>query len=127
MWLFRSRFAPDPDAPGDTRADPQGMRPTYAIYWSEGEGPRHVGKLELGRLHALLSGAGRRVALPLDELAEVEYVRGKLLLHRRRGAPITIGNLDAPGALFELAGRLASSAPDASAHPSLRAAASAAR
>src|SRR6266511_4116131 len=37
---------------------PSTLRRSYAVWWNEGEGPRHAGKLELGPLHALLSGAG---------------------------------------------------------------------
>jgi hypothetical protein len=85
-------------------------RSSYAISWTEGDGTRHAGKLQLGRLHLLLSGnrAGR-VAVPLDEISSVDYGRGKLILARKSGLPIRIQSLDAPGALLELAGQLASS------------------
>jgi hypothetical protein len=85
------------------------MRPrSYAVWWNEPNGARHAGKLELGRLHVLLSGNGSgRLAVPLDEVVSVEYRRGELRLTRRRGRPIQIGSLDAPGALFELASCLA--------------------
>jgi hypothetical protein len=46
------------------------------------------------------------LALPLDEIAKVDYVPGRLRVARRRGAPICIGSLDAPGALLELADAL---------------------
>ena len=83
-------------------------RRSYAIWWNEGSGPRHAGKLELGLLHVLLSGAGKgRVALPLDEVTAVRYAGGELTLRRRGGAPIRIGSLDAPGALLELTDVLA--------------------
>jgi hypothetical protein len=36
----------------------------------------------------------------------VDYARGELTLTRRRGTPIRIGNLDAAGALLELADSL---------------------
>jgi len=79
------------------------LRRSYAVWWNEGEGPRHAGKLELGPLHALLSGNGSgRVAVPFDEIASIDYSRGELRLNRRQGAPLRIGSLDAPGALLEL-------------------------
>lgn len=80
------------------------------MWWNEGDGPRHAGKLALGRLHLLLSGNGAgRVAVPLDEIRSVDYCGGKLTLARRSGPLIRIGSLDAPGALLEFAGQLASS------------------
>jgi hypothetical protein len=79
-------------------------RHTYAVYWSEEDGPRHAGRLELAPLHLLLRGGGdARVAIPLDEIDRVDYARGGLRLHRRAGPTITVGSLDAPGALFEFA------------------------
>jgi hypothetical protein len=82
-------------------------RGSYAVWWKEGDGPRHVGKLEVARLHALLSGSGsRRVAVPLDQITAVEWQRGEVLV-TRKGAPVLqIGSLDAPGALREVAYRL---------------------
>ena len=81
---------------------------SYAIWWREGDGPRHAGKLELGRLHVLMSGGGsRRFAVPLDEITAVGYTAGELLIRRRGGAPIRIGSLDALGALREVADALA--------------------
>jgi hypothetical protein len=63
-----------------------------------------VGKLERGRLHALLSGSGaRRLAVPLDDITAVEYRRGEILIGRRGEASLRIGSLDAPGVLLELA------------------------
>jgi hypothetical protein len=83
------------------------MRRSYAIWWSEGDGPRHAGKLMLSPLHVLLSGNGNgRVAVPFDDIITVDYARGELTLTRRRGEPIRIGNLDAAGALLELADSL---------------------
>ena len=87
-------------------------RRTYAVWWQEGERPRHAGKLELGRLHLLLlagNGAGRR-AVPLDEIASVEYRRGELFVTRRVGERLRIGNLDGPGVLLELSDALARAA-----------------
>lgn len=81
---------------------------TYAIWWMEGDGPRHAGKLELGSLHLLLSGNGSgQVAVPLDQIVSVEYRRGELCIERREGADLRIGNLDGPGVLLELSDALA--------------------
>ena len=33
-------------------------RRSYAVWWKEEDGPRHVGKLEVALFHALLSGKG---------------------------------------------------------------------
>jgi hypothetical protein len=79
-------------------------RRSYAIWWNEGNGPKQVGKLEIGRLHALLSGSGsRRLAIPLDDIAAVEYRRGAVQIERKRATSLRIGSLDAPGTLLELA------------------------
>jgi hypothetical protein len=78
-------------------------RRSYAVWWNDGDGPRHAGKLELGPLHALLSGnSGGRVAIPFDEIAAIDYARGVLRLSRRGDTPLRIGSLDAPGALLEV-------------------------
>jgi len=69
---------------------------SYAIWWHEGDGPKHAGKLELGRLHMLLSGnAFGRVAVPLDQITSVGYTSGELMVRRRGGSPLRIGSLDA--------------------------------
>jgi hypothetical protein len=79
-------------------------RSSYAVWWNEGNGPRHVGKLELARLHALFSGNGSgRLAVPLDDITAVEYRRGEVHIARRGATSLRIGSLDAPGALLELA------------------------
>jgi hypothetical protein len=85
-------------------------RRSYAIWWNEGDGQRHAGKLEVGKLHLLLSGNGAgRVAVPLDEIGTIDHARGEVVLRRRCGGePIRIGSLDAPGALRELASLLVS-------------------
>lgn len=80
----------------------------YAIWWTEGDGPRHAGKLELGKLHMLLSGNGSgRVAVPLDQIISIDYTRGELHIERRHGSDLRIGNLDGPGVLLELSDALA--------------------
>jgi hypothetical protein len=84
------------------------MRRSYAVWWNEEDGPRHAGKLELGRLHALLSGNGRgRLALALDEITSIEYARDEVILHCRARPALRIGSLDAPGALREFVTGLA--------------------
>ena len=80
---------------------------SYAVWWQEGSGPRHAGKLQLGSLHLLLSNGSNSVALPLDQIVEVEYVRGELHIQRREGSDLHIGNLDGLGALLELSDALA--------------------
>jgi hypothetical protein len=87
-------------------------RSSYAVWWREGNGPRHVGKVEIARLHALLSGGNaRRVAVPLDDITAVEYQGGEVRIDRRAAATLFVGSLDAPGALLELTHRLASLTP----------------
>jgi hypothetical protein len=83
-------------------------RRSYAIWWHEGDGPKHAGRLELGRLHMLLSGSGSwRVAVPLDEITSVGYAFGELMVRRRGASPLRIGSLDALGALREVSDALA--------------------
>ena len=84
-------------------------RSSYAVWWDEGHGPRQVGKFEIARLHALLSGNGvKRLAVPLDDITGVEYRRGEVHIDRRGASPLRIGSLDAPGTLLELAHSLES-------------------
>lgn len=80
---------------------------SYAVWWQDGDGPRHAGKLQLGRLHLLLSNASGRTAVPLDQIVSVEYSRGELEIERRHGTRLRIGNLDGVGALLELSDVLA--------------------
>ena len=70
-------------------------------------GKADAGKVELSPFHALLAGSsGGRLVVPLDDIAGVDYLLGRLRFSRRHGAPICIGSLDAPGALLELADAL---------------------
>jgi hypothetical protein len=79
-------------------------RRSYAIWWNEGNGPKHVGKLEIARPHAFLSGTGSTtLALPLADITAVEYRRGEVQVERRGTTALRIGSLDAPGTLLELA------------------------
>jgi hypothetical protein len=82
-------------------------RNTYAVWWQEGSGPRHAGKLQLGRLHLLLTNRARGLAVPVDEIVSVNYSRGELRIERRAGDDVRIGNLDGPGVLLELSDALA--------------------
>ncbi len=78
-------------------------RRSYAIWWKQGDEPRHAGKFELGPLHVLLSGNGNgNVAVPLGDIASVDYHRGEITIQLHQGRSIRIGSLDAPGALLEL-------------------------
>jgi hypothetical protein len=80
---------------------------SYAIWWTEADGPRCAGKLELGPGQVVLSGRGRgRVAHALDDIEFLDYRGGELRLEVRPGRLLRIGSLDAPGALREVAGYL---------------------
>jgi hypothetical protein len=84
-------------------------RSSYAVWWNEGDGPKHVGKLEIARLHALLSGnRSKRLAIALDDITAVEYRRGEVHIDRKGATRLRIGSLDAPGTLLELAHSLES-------------------
>jgi hypothetical protein len=90
-------------APDDT-----GMRTkSYAVWWQESDGGRQAGKLQLGRLHLLLSNGSARLAIPLDQIMSIEYRRGELHVMRSPHADLRIGNLDGPGVLLELSDALA--------------------
>ena len=83
------------------------VRTTYAIWWREGDGPRRAGKLTLGPFSAVLSGNGKgSLAVPFGEIVSAEYSQGELILTRRDGSVVRIGNLDGAGALLELADAL---------------------
>ena len=78
-------------------------RRSYAIWWNEGTGPKHVGKLEIARPHAFLSSHGSTtLAVPLADITGVEYHRGEVRVDRRGTTALRIGSLDAPGTLREL-------------------------
>jgi hypothetical protein len=79
------------------------FRKSYAVYWCEDGGPTHSGKAELARLHLLFTGGrGARLAVARDEIESVSYRERHLRIVRRDAPGITIGSLDAPGALLEL-------------------------
>jgi hypothetical protein len=84
-------------------------RSSYAVWWNEGNGPRHIGKFEIARPHALLSGNGSKtLAVPLADITGIEYRRGQVHIERRDASSLRIGSLDAPGTLRELAHSLES-------------------
>jgi hypothetical protein len=103
-----------PDADAGTAQSPDLLTMSgtgYAVWWQEGDAPRHAGKLLLGRLHLLLSGNGSgRLAVALDEIVGVDYRRGELEIKRRTGPIVRVGNLDGPGVLLELSDALAAAA-----------------
>ncbi len=86
---------------------------SYAIYWHEGElGPRYVGRLEFGDSSVELSGSAQAdrslLSLPFECIASVGLTGRTMRIARREGAELSIGSVDGPGSLREVAGRLAS-------------------
>lgn len=80
---------------------------TYAVWWKELDGSRHAGKLELRSSDLLLSGNGSGpIAVPLEQIVSVEYLRGELHIERRGSPELRIGNLEGPGVLLELSDAL---------------------
>jgi hypothetical protein len=91
---------------------------SYAVLWSEGEGPTLAGKLELVDDAIELEGRNGsvvRLTLPLAEIASIrigrtpaERLRGRpvLLLDVRDGAQVRVATLTGAGALHELADSL---------------------
>jgi hypothetical protein len=97
------------------------MRETYAVTWSKPDGHVYAGRLELLRDGLLLrGGSGKNLVverLDYDDLRAVrrarsirERVRGRtsLVLELLAGGEISIASLGQPGALTEVAERLAS-------------------
>jgi hypothetical protein len=80
---------------------------TYAVYWSDWDGRPSAGCLSLGSSSLELNGSTHR-RIAFDEIESVRYERGRLYLRPRRGAPLSLGSVDKPGALSELAGLLLS-------------------
>jgi hypothetical protein len=78
-------------------------RRSYAIWWKQGDEPRHAGKFELFPLHVLLSGKNDgTLSVPLGDIVSVDYHRGEVTIQFSQDPAIHIGSLDAPGALLEL-------------------------
>ena len=95
----------------------ESMGDSYAVVWCEGQGPRHLGKLEIDDHGVHLTGCpGGRVIRPGDIAgAHVEHpgtgvffaeMRG-LVLDRDGGEPITIGAVNGIGIVFEVANLVA--------------------
>jgi hypothetical protein len=87
---------------------------TYAVSWLTPAGKPCAGRLGLDCFGLTLTGATKgcpvRQAIAFDEIEDVQVEGGHLQLKNRDGRSLTIGSLDAPGALRELAERLARAA-----------------
>ena len=96
------------------------MKVSYGVVWHEGTKPLARGKLELLaralRLDGLLGTVAVTSEIPYDEIAAVRVGRSgadrlngypTLVLDRRRGGAITVAAVAQPGAVSELAERLA--------------------
>jgi hypothetical protein len=87
---------------------------TYAVSWKGTGGRRCAGRLDMDGRALLLTGAsdGCHVeeAIPFREIDGVRIEAGCLQVRRRNGRSLSIASLDAPGALRELAERLAAHA-----------------
>jgi hypothetical protein len=87
---------------------------TYAVSWKGVGGRPCAGRLDMDGRSLLLTGASNgchvQEAIPLREIDGVRIEAGRLQVRRRNGRPLSIASLDAPGALRELAERLAAHA-----------------
>jgi hypothetical protein len=80
------------------------------MFWSIGDGPRSAGRIELDADHVSLlatTPTPEVARIGFRDLSRVLLVRSVLHLERRGDVPVQIGSLDTPGALRELADRLA--------------------
>src|SRR3972149_4164053 len=91
-------------------------RPSYPVVWREGEGLQRTGKLELADSSIVLegseaSGVLARVSLSYRDLAEVRIGRSQedrvgsrpsLVLERRVGEPIRIGDIAGLGSIVDI-------------------------
>ena len=86
------------------------QHPSYAVFWDGPGGERYAGRLELLPGGAVLTGgAGRErteEAISFEDVTGVRLGNGRLDIRRRAGRALSLGNLDGPGALRELADRL---------------------
>ena len=89
------------------------MNQSYAVSWNGIEG-RCAGRLDVGDRAATLVGATRGTrcdeTIAFDEIGSVRLERGRLHVDRRAGGALWIASLDGPGALREIADRLAAAA-----------------
>jgi hypothetical protein len=90
------------------------MKRSYAVVWSE-NGTAGAGRLEMLHDAFELHGRGRRLSIPLVELASASIARRNderlhglpvLALTRRAGTCLRIASLEGVGVLHELAARL---------------------
>jgi hypothetical protein len=83
---------------------------SYAMTWHIGDGPRHVGRIEV-RADAIqltaTAPAHARWDVPYDGIATIELERRVLRLRTGALPEIRISSIDRPGALRELAERIA--------------------
>ena len=83
---------------------------TYAVSWNA-NGSRCAGRLDIGDYKFVLTGSWNgcrsKEAIAFGDIADVRVKDGLLCVTRRDGSSLSIRNLDAPGALRELAERLA--------------------
>jgi hypothetical protein len=87
------------------------MNPSYAVSWNDIDGMRCAGRLDLTDRAANLVGTARGTrcdqTIAFDEIGSVRVERGRLHVDRQGGGALWIGSLDGPGALREIADRLA--------------------
>jgi hypothetical protein len=100
-----------PDDAGREPDEDAGMfGSTYAVSWLDTFGKRCTGRLDIEGQALVLTGLseGCRVAeaLPFSDISDVHLERGRLCLTGRNGRRLSIGSLDAPGVLRELADRV---------------------
>jgi hypothetical protein len=83
---------------------------TYAVSWDRADGTRCAGRLDMDSRALVLRGASHDCevseAIPFREIDDVRVETGRLHVSRRNGQSLSIGSLDAPGILRELAERL---------------------
>jgi hypothetical protein len=107
------RVAPDVST-GRPRDDGRMSASTYAVSWLSAAGAPCAGRLGLDGHGLTLTGASKghpvRQQIAFDEIDDVEVGAGTLQVRKRDGRLLSIGSLDAPGALRELAERLVQAA-----------------
>jgi hypothetical protein len=103
-----------PDAPTPPMLEHGAM--TYAVIWSANDEPDRTGGLELTEEEIKLSGADATRALRYEDLSSLHIERSAparhpweptLVLVTRKGDRVAVGSLEGPGALHELAERVA--------------------
>jgi len=82
---------------------------SYAMTWHVGEGPRHAGRVELGRDALELSSTSPpdgQENVRFADIVGVALARGVLRVEREGLPPLRFLSIDSPGALRELADRI---------------------